>query len=333
MFVVDVPHCRIVSGNALAAALWSGDATTGLAGLPLDRAMPAMAALARIAECPAPGPLSQALTFWTPRGAERFSCRIAWAGPGPGLLEIALSTAAAAPARPTIVPAVAAKISHEVRTPLTSILGFAEILRAQSYGPLGHAKYLEYAADIEDSARHALSLINDLLELSRTSAASLPMRFVALDANEVAQQCLAAMRPLADRGNIKLTAELATSPPLLIADRRALRQILLNLISNAIKFTAAGGEVRVQSTFDVAGSVRLGVTDNGTGMTAAEIVRALEPFEQVGGHAGSGEGAGLGLAITKSLVEGNGGRMKIVSEPGRGTIVTVEFPQDRTLPV
>ena len=330
VFTVEVGRGLILGGNAAAAQLWGASAAGALSGMRLDRAMPALARLAVLLQEGRSSSAAQTLVFWTPRGAERLSCRVKPIAGAPGEALIEVAGGMPSSFRPAIVPAIAAKISHEIRTPLTSILGFAEIMREERFGPIGHAKYREYCRDIEDSARHALSLVNDLMELSRAGAGSLPMRFVEVDANKVAAECLAAMQPIAERAGVTLVAELAEGRPRVVADERALKQILLNLLSNAIKFTAKGGEVRMSSVVAPSGALNLVVADTGKGMTAEEALRALQPFEQIGGDAALG-GIGLGLPIAKALAEANGGRLIIESEPGRGTRVRLEFGVGRVV--
>lgn len=225
-----------------------------------------------------------------------------------------------------------AKVSHEVRTPLNSIIGFAELLKEEAHGPLGHEKYRGYVDAIHASGVHALSLINDLLDLSKMSAGRIAIERTAIDANELVSEAVQSMQPQARRARVVLRAALADDLPRLLADRRSLKQILLNLLSNAIKFTSAGGQVIVSSHRDPADGVRLRVRDTGVGMSDADIAQALEPFRQLDTAPRRHAGTGLGLPLAKAFAEANGARFTIDSRPGEGTRVDVLFPADRLAP-
>lgn len=220
-----------------------------------------------------------------------------------------------------------AKIGHEVRTPLSSIIGFSEIMQDEQLGPMGNAKYKEYVADILDSARHALSLINDLLDLSKVESGALPLDPVAIEIGEIAKRALGAMVPQAEAAGVTLLAAIDPELPKVIADRRSLKQILLNLIANAIRFTDRGGRVTVAAQRSAGGSLTLSIIDTGIGMAAAELKRALEPFGQTG--SGRGQGTGLGLPLTRSLALANGAEFHIESATGAGTRIDVVFPPNR----
>ncbi len=221
-----------------------------------------------------------------------------------------------------------AKISHEIRTPLNAIIGFSEVMLEERLGPLGNARYLEYLRDINVSGSHLMSLVNDLLDLSKIEAGRLDLNFVKVDLNAVTDQCVAIMQPQASRERIIVRTALSSAVSPIIVDDRSLRQILLNLLSNAIKFTPAGGQIIVTTALETSGDVVVRVRDTGIGMGDDEIKRALEPFAQIN-SARSGstpQGTGLGLPLTKALIEANKAHFRIRSEPGRGTIVEVIFP-------
>ncbi len=224
-----------------------------------------------------------------------------------------------------------AKVSHEVRTPLNSIIGFAELMKDERFGPLGSAKYREYARDIYESGAYALSLINDLLDISKIEAGKLELNFTAVDANEVIAEAAHLMQPQARAARVVLRTALDESAPPVLADRRGLKQILLNLLSNAIKFTPAGGQAIVSSRRDADGTVCLSVRDTGVGMTEDEIAQALEPFRQLDTSPRQQLGTGLGLPLTKALVIANRARFEIESEARAGTRVDVIFPPDRVV--
>lgn len=222
-----------------------------------------------------------------------------------------------------------AKVSHEVRTPLNSIIGFAEMMKNERFGPIGNVKYQEYARDIHDSGVYALSLINDLLDLSKVEAGRFDLDFAAVDANEVIAEAVHVMQPQARGVRVVVRAALVDGLPMVLADRRSLKQILLNLLSNAIKFTSAGGQAIVSSHVEPEGAVRIRVRDTGVGMTQAEIVQALEPFRQLDTAPREQIGTGLGLPLTRALVQANRARFRIESDAGVGTRVDVVFPRER----
>lgn len=222
-----------------------------------------------------------------------------------------------------------AKVSHEVRTPLNSIIGFAELMREQRFGRIGNSRYRGYVDDIYESGVYALGLINDLLDISKLEAGRFELNFTAVDANEVIAETVRNMQPRARHGRVMLRMSLAESVPRVLADRRSLKQILLNLVSNAIKFTHAGGQVVVSSRRGIEGAVHLGVRDNGIGMSEAEIAQALKPFEQLDVAPRKQGGTGLGLPLTKALVQANHARFELESGPGLGTRADVVLPADR----
>ena len=170
-----------------------------------------------------------------------------------------------------------AKVSHEVRTPLNSIIGFTELMLQERMGPIGNARYRGYVEDIHQSGLYALSLLNDLLDISKIEAGKFELNFTAVDVAELVEDCAASMQPLAKRARIVLRTSLAPDLPTVVADPRRLKQILLNLLTNAIKFTKEGGQVIVSGTM-LDGELRLRVRDNGVGMTKDEIAFAMQPF-------------------------------------------------------
>ena len=223
---------------------------------------------------------------------------------------------------------VLARVSHEIRTPLNAIIGFAEVMLEEKFGPLGNERYREYLRDVRASGAHIMSLVNDLLDLAKIEAGRADLAPEAVSLNEVVQSSIALIQPRASAERVFVRSTLAAGLPDVLADRRALRQILLNLLSNAVKFNAAGGQVIVSTRRDEGGGVSLRVRDTGIGMSGEEIALALEPFRQVNGDR---EGTGLGLPLTKALVEANSATFSIQSAPGRGTLVEVLFPAARVL--
>jgi len=222
-----------------------------------------------------------------------------------------------------------AKVSHEVRTPLNSILGFTELMLEERLGAIGNPRYRGYVEDIHQSGLYALSLLNDLLDISKIDAGKFDLDFTAVDLPELIEACVNSLQPLARRERILLRTSLAANLPAVIADRRRLKQILLNLLSNAIKFTNAGGQVIVSARLIDGGDLRLRVHDTGVGMTEDEIAAAMQPFHQLDTAPRKQTGTGLGLPVTKALVEANRAQLLIASERGAGTSADVIFAKDR----
>jgi PAS domain S-box-containing protein len=225
-----------------------------------------------------------------------------------------------------------AKISHEIRTPLNTVLGFSEVMMEEQFGPIGNERYREYVKDIHVAGGHLVSLINDLLDLSKIEAGKLDLAFASVNLNGLVQQCVALMQPQANRERIIIRTSLAPNLPPVVADARSIRQIVLNLLSNSIKFTGAGGQVIVSTGVGDGGAV-LRVRDTGVGMSEKEIEAALEPFRQLATSTrwGSG-GTGLGLPLTKALAEANRASFAIRSAVNAGTLVEIAFASARVAP-
>jgi len=223
-----------------------------------------------------------------------------------------------------------AKISHEVRTPLNAITGFAEVIMGERFGPIGNERYREYMKDIYAAGLHVVSVLNDLLDLSKVETGMLDMSFANVSLNELTQQCVGIMQPQASRARIIIRTSLTPGLPQVVADERSLRQIVLNLLSNSIKFTGPGGQVIVSTAFADGGEAVLRVRDTGVGMSEKDVEAALEPFRQTAtsGSWGSG-GTGLGLPLTKALAEANRAHFSIKSAPNAGTLIEVAFPPTR----
>lgn len=232
-----------------------------------------------------------------------------------------------------------AKLAHELKTPLSAIVAAAEIMRDERLGPIENARYRSYASDIFDSARHALMVIGNMLGDATSGgdfdqASGMPaMVFTEIDLNVVAESCVSSMRPLADAAGLALSASLADGLPHVIADATAVRQIALNLLTNAVKFSAAGGEIGLVTRYDCDGRVALVVRDKGRGMTKAEIAEAEAPQQATTLSRRAGGGLGIGLPLVGALARANGANLAIASEPQRGTTVTVSFASDRVVPV
>lgn len=221
-----------------------------------------------------------------------------------------------------------ANMSHELRTPLNAINGFSEIMAGEMFGPLGDERYKGYAKDILNSGQHLLALINDILDMAKIEAGKMTLHYEAVDLGEVCQDAIRLMRGRAQECGLTLTLE-APQTPEIEADYRALKQVLLNLISNAVKFTPEGGSITVSA--DQTGDlIRVSVRDTGIGIAAEDLARLAQPFEQVEGqHSKTTQGTGLGLALTKSLIEMHHGELAMESEPGQGTTVSFTLPVHR----
>ncbi len=217
-----------------------------------------------------------------------------------------------------------AQVSHEIRTPLHAILGFAEVMMEERFGPVGNERYKDYLKDIHASGSHVMSLADDLLDLSKIEAGKLELAFAAVDANSVIRECVSLMQPQAARERVIMRVSLHDRLPRVMVDERSLRQIMLNLMSNAVKFNEPGGQVIVSTAVDAAGQAVIRVRDTGVGMNENEVGLALAPFGQVG-QAGKG-GAGLGLPLTKALVEANKAEFSIKSRREQGTLIEIAFP-------
>ncbi len=225
-----------------------------------------------------------------------------------------------------------AKISHEIRTPLNAIIGFSEVMMDERFGPVGNERYRQYLKDIHTSGGHLISLLNDLLDLSKIEAGKLELTFVSVNLNDLVQQCVAIMQQQANRERVIIRTSLPPNLPQIVADARSVRQIALNLLSNSIKFTGAGGQVIVSTALTDDHEVVLRVRDTGAGMSEKELQTALEPFRQLATSARWGSsGTGLGLPITKALTEANHARFRITSQVADGTLVEVAFPATRVL--
>ncbi len=225
-----------------------------------------------------------------------------------------------------------AKISHEIRTPLNAIIGFSDIMLEERFGKIGIDRYREYLRDINRSGSHVLELVNDLLDISKIEAGKLELDFSEVKLNDIIAEGVALTQPQANRDQIIIRTSLSGAVPPVVADPRSIRQIILNLVSNAIKYTKAGGQVIVSTVFEETGEVVLRIRDTGIGMSESEIATALMPFRRVQtiSHQ-QGEGTGLGLPLTKALVEANRAQFSIESTPGEGTLVEIYFPSTRVL--
>ncbi len=218
-----------------------------------------------------------------------------------------------------------AQVSHEIRTPLSAILGFAEVMMEERFGPIGNERYRDYLKDIHASGKHVMSLADDLLDLTRIEAGKLELEFAPVDANSLIRECVSLMQPQAARERVILRVSLFERLPRVMVDERSLKQVMLNLMSNAVKFNEPGGQVIVSTAVDAGGQAVIRVRDTGVGMSESEVGVALEPFGQIG-RAGRKGGVGLGLPLTKALVEANKAEFSIKSRREHGTLIEIAFP-------
>jgi PAS domain S-box-containing protein len=225
-----------------------------------------------------------------------------------------------------------ARVSHEIRTPLNAIIGFSDMMSEERFGPVGNARYLDYLNDINRSGRHVLDLVNDLLDISKIEAGQQEMNFESVGLNEALAEAVSIMQPQANRERVIIRSSFATELPDVVADLRSIKQIALNLLANAVRYTGAGGQVIVSTSYELTGGVAIRVRDTGVGMSAQDIEQALKPFKQINTlKRERGDGTGLGLPLTKAMVEANRASFIISSTPGQGTLIEITFPSTRVL--
>lgn len=222
-----------------------------------------------------------------------------------------------------------ATMSHELRTPLNAVIGFSEMMKLEIFGPLGARQYAEYARDINSSGTHLLSVVNDILDLSRVESGNDDLLEEKLNVAEAARLVLSFVQPQAEKSDVECRLDAPDDLPALVADERKLKQILINLVSNAIKFNTVAGTVTVRLRCDPSGFT-ISVADTGIGMRKEDIPKALARFGQIDGDLNRKyEGLGIGLSIVQALAEQHGAELGIKSEPGKGTTVSVRFPIER----
>jgi two-component system, cell cycle sensor histidine kinase PleC len=332
-FVIDADAGALLEANPAGWTAWGLDAATASAPLPLDRAMPALQRLREA--CTSQAPCSrqrETLVFWAARGLLRIDCQVEVSQtPAAGHVVRVQALTAVPPIRARapvlrrhggstdLDVALDAWLAHELRTPLSAVIAYAEVLKNEHFGPLSNPRYRSYARDIYDSARHALGVIDSMLRGDKTRSALPSLAFADIDPAGVVEKCLTVARPLAERAGLALGVELAPGLPRIVADELSLRQMLLNLLANAIKFARAGDRVSVAVAYDVDGPLTIAVADTGPGIADA-------PKSE-------GTSLGLGLPLTRALAAANGAALAVESAPGRGTRVTISFGKDRVVPV
>jgi signal transduction histidine kinase len=204
-------------------------------------------------------------------------------------------------------------------------------MRLGRFGEIGNEKYRGYVQDIHASGAHLLSLINDLLDLSKVEAGKLELNFTAVDLGEAADYALRMLQEQATAARVVLRKSLPAGLPKVVADLRAMRQVMINLVSNAIKFTNPGGQVMISGQLMSSGELKLRVKDSGIGMDEEQLRGALEPFGRIATDGRHAPGTGLGLPLTKALVEANRASLVLSSEPSKGTLAEITFPTPRVL--
>jgi len=224
-----------------------------------------------------------------------------------------------------------ATMSHELRTPLNAVIGFSHLIADQAYGEIDD-RYVEHARDIHDGGRHLLSLVNDVLDFSRIEAGKFELHEQPVELPRTLRSVQRLVQSLADAAGINLCLVVPDDIPMLRADERVMRQILINLVGNALKFTKPGGRVTMTATLEPDRRLCLAVADTGVGMDPKQVPRALEPFTQLSSELSKGQqGTGLGLSLVRALTQLHGGTLVIQTGVGQGTTVYVRFPPERTL--
>lgn len=345
-WLIDVTDGRLLAANA-AGADAIGQHETGVAPL-LDASMPALARLRVLAAGAREEAEAEPLLLWTAAGAHRIRCRISFQRSAAHVLAVVQALTEAAPEtgaqradEAAAVPhALRASLAHELKTPLSAIAAAAEIMKDERLGPLGTARYGGYAADIYGSAQHALGVIDRMLggrAGPAQDAAGQAFDFAELDPAALLRAAVSQLAPLAERAGIALTLELTPRLPHVVADATSLRQIVFNLVTNALKFTGEGGRVTVAARYAGDGPLTISVSDTGSGMTESEVARLLAPdpgARPARTRAADGTtGLGLGLPLVQALARANGAELVIESAPGRGTSASVVLGKDRVIPV
>lgn len=224
-----------------------------------------------------------------------------------------------------------ANMSHELRTPLNAIIGFSEMMVKETFGPLGHAKYQEYLGDIHMSARHLLEIINEVLDMSKIEAGRVELDEQEIDVGALINSVIRIMASRAFSSGLEIQEQIAPGMPLLYADPRLVRQILINLVTNAVKYSRRSGDIQVSAALTDKGEVRITVADQGVGIPKERIKEAMEPFGQIHDPTRSQafQGTGLGLPLAKAMAEMHDGVLLLESDVGKGTTVTITFPRRR----
>jgi PAS domain S-box-containing protein len=225
-----------------------------------------------------------------------------------------------------------ANMSHELRTPLNAVIGFAEIINNELLGAINEPRYRDYAGDIHSSGKRLLQLINDILDMTKVEAGTYQLREDVCDLTKLVGDAIALVQNPAIQNEVTVRVDMSDDIPFLFADERSVRQVLVNVLSNAIKFTPKGGDVAVSARLEPDGAIALAVVDTGIGMAQDDIPQALSPFRQLeGSHGRKYGGTGLGLSLIKAMLDLHEGALHVDSKLGAGTTVTAKFPPRRTI--
>jgi PAS domain S-box-containing protein len=225
-----------------------------------------------------------------------------------------------------------AVMSHELRTPLNAIIGYSDVLQRDIFSPLANDKQRECLEHISTSGHHLLEVINDVLDVSAIESGMVELNEKDVDILELVNAAIRLIRPKAEHGHLRLAVDIVPGLPRIRLDERRMKQVLLNLLSNAVKFTPEGGIVKIFASIEEVGALLLKVGDNGIGMSPAEIEKALKPFGQIDSSLSrQHEGTGLGLPLSRGIVELHGGILSVASSPGQGTTVSIRLPITRVI--
>lgn len=338
--LIDLEQAAVVNANRAGWTLLGIDAgDPHHHPLPLDCAMPAVQ---RLRALPADAHRHCAtLTFWAPDRSIRATCEIRAPDDQSSIRLVrvlkveegrpsaqAASAARNDPPRPALDVELRSKLAHELRTPLGAVIAYAEILKDEHFGPMASDRYKSYARNIYESARHAMGVLDGMLKADCEPAGTPQLTFADIEPARIVESCLLVAQPLAEKAGLTLSAEVPSNLPRIVADAVSLRQMLLNLLANAIKFARCGDRVKVTVAHDADGPLRISVVDTGPGMQEADHAADLAirlPQRPRPANAG----LGLGLPLTRTLAEANGAVLAIDSTLGRGTCATISFGKDR----
>jgi two-component system, cell cycle sensor histidine kinase PleC len=337
--LIDLEQAAVLSANTAGWALLGIEAGDPHQPLPLDCAMPAVQHLRALPADDRKRCLT--LTFWVPRRSIRATCEASAPG-GEGALRLvrvlrveegpqpaqAAIAAENDPPRPACDVELRSKLAHELRTPLGAVIAYAEILKDEHFGPMASGRYKSYARNIHESARHAMGVLDGMLKADCESAGAPQLTFADIEPARIVESCLLVAQPLAEKAGLTLSSEVPANLPRIVADAVSLRQMLLNLLANAIKFARCGDRVKVTVAHDVDGPLRISVVDTGPGMQQADHAadQTIRPPQRL---RPANAGLGLGLPLTRTLAEANGAVLAIDSTLGRGTCATISFGKDR----
>jgi signal transduction histidine kinase len=341
-FTFDAATVSVLTANAAGWRALGFDPTIIRPPQALDAAMPAAQSLRALARILATDASTEAaLVLWGDGGAITRPCQVRASRTQRATLEVQVpasttaAEAAMAPGRGQLRGidamgdvALRARLGHELRTPLSAVVAYAEILKDEHFGPMASRRYQGYARNIYESARHALGVVDSMLKSDPAPSGIPQLTFTDIDPGSIVESCLMVARPLADKAGLVLSAEIPARLPRVVADEVSLKQMLLNLLANAIKFARHGDQVKVLVAYDCNGPLTIAVADTGPGMSPPVVAISAPPTP---GLAASNAGLGLGLPLTKTLAEANGAILAIESAHGKGTCATISFGKDRVV--